>query len=159
MRKAIFYFSKWGAAKQYTDWIAAAVPGTDVIDALNGKPDPSPYDAIIIASRVIMGRIAAASFIKRNWDTLKHKKVYLLAIGMSPQDAEDSQLQYHRIPARIRNKLAGYSKVPGAIDLSKLNPIRKKIVEVLSKKVPVNDNEVAKERVAPVIEWLTNQNG
>ncbi|MFA5134423.1 MAG: flavodoxin domain-containing protein [Patescibacteria group bacterium] len=154
MRKAIFYFSKWGATKQYADWIAEAVPGTDVIDAINGKPDPSPYGAIIIATRAYMGRIAAASYLARNRETLKSKKVYLLVVGMSPQDADDSKMQYNSIPVEIRNALQGYAKVPGAIDLDKLGFIVKKMFKMFSKGAPKSENQAAKEHIAPVIEWL-----
>ncbi|MFA6099086.1 MAG: flavodoxin domain-containing protein [Patescibacteria group bacterium] len=157
MKTTIFYFSKFGATKQYAEWIAEAVPGTKLVDAFNEAPDPSPYDAIIIATRAYMGRIAAVSYLKSNWKTLKDKKMYLLVVGMSPPEAEDSQRQYYNIPIKIRKKILGYSKVPGAIDLDKLSPIRRKLVQIFSQKVPVSKNMVAKEYITPVVEWMKKQ--
>ncbi len=157
MKPAIIYFTKWGATRQYAEWIAEALPNIDLIDANRADPNPSPYDVIIIASRVFMGKIAANSFLASKWDILKDKKVYLLVVGVSPEGDKDSRTQYEMIPEHIRNGLAGYKKVTGVIDLDKLNLVLKKIFAAAVKKGTIKTGGLAKEEVAPVIEWLKSQ--
>jgi len=155
MKSAILYFSQWGATKQYAEWIAEAVPGTDVIDGFSGHFDPTTYDAVIIATRVFMGQIAAKSYLQSIWDILRRKPVYLLVVGLSPQEADDSVKQYEMIPANIRAGLAGYHKVPGVIEMDKLNFILKKMIMMFSKKgEPIKTGGIDKSQILPVIEWL-----
>jgi hypothetical protein len=101
-----------------------------------------------------MGQIAAKSFLKSNWGTLKNKKVYLLVVGVSPEGADDSWQQYQMIPEHIRQGLSGYKKVTGMIDMDKLNFFFRRIMRIAQEKGAVTSGGLNREQVEPVIEWL-----
>ena len=84
MSGIILYQSKYGATKKYVDWLAEET-GFDIVETKKAKiGDISKYDTVILAGGIYASGISGLSFLKKNIDSLKNKKVAVLCVGASP---------------------------------------------------------------------------
>ena len=75
MRGIILYASKYGATKQYADWLAEET-GFDCIETKRAKiSDIRQYDTIILGGGIYASSIAGLSFLKKNIGQLQGKKI------------------------------------------------------------------------------------
>ena len=81
MKGIILYKSKYGAAKQYAEWIAkrSGFPCIRTDDADIKKV--SEYDVIILSGGIYASGIAGLSFLKKNISRLKDKKILVFCCG------------------------------------------------------------------------------
>jgi menaquinone-dependent protoporphyrinogen IX oxidase len=130
MKTIILYKSKYGSTRQYAEFIHRSCPGSDICDLDNfDYSEIGYYDNVVIASRTYMGNIDATSFLIKQWDFLQNKNVYLLVVGMIDADAPASKESYLKIPAMIRENIH-YLKVPGRLDMDKLNWFERLVVKM-----------------------------
>jgi len=88
MKTVILYQSKYGSTKKYTEWLAAEL-SCDVIETRQAKIDEiQKYDIVILGGGIYAGGIAGISFIKKNFEKLRDKKVIVFAVGASPYSEE-----------------------------------------------------------------------
>ncbi|MBU0612602.1 flavodoxin domain-containing protein [Patescibacteria group bacterium] len=151
MNTIILYKSKWGATKQYAEWIHEAYPESDIEDLNKFDVENfSNYDIVVIGSRTYMGRILVGKFLTGNWNKLKDKKVYLFSVGMMLPDSEESKMSFKLIPEDIRSSLVGYSKLPGKIEAEKLNFLVKKFM----KKHKGPTDKIDRNSIKPIVDFL-----
>lgn len=82
----ILYQSKYGATKQYAEWLSQKLE-CDMIETKSAKiNDLAGYDTIILGGGIYANGIAGISFLKKNYSALKDKKVAVFAVGASPYD-------------------------------------------------------------------------
>ncbi|NLP33710.1 MAG: flavodoxin [Clostridiales bacterium] len=80
----VLYQSKYGATKKYAKWLSKEL-SCDVIETKKAKvEDVEAYDTIILGGGIYASGIAGISFLKKNFDRLKGKKVMVFAVGASP---------------------------------------------------------------------------
>ncbi|MEI7604392.1 MAG: flavodoxin domain-containing protein [bacterium] len=151
MRALIIYKSKYGTAKQYAEWIKEEVEA-DIfsIDDFNIS-EIQAYDKIIIVSATYMGVIKADKFLIENWNLLKDKKVYLVAVGLV--FTEDAVKTYEQIPAFIRKNIQ-YIKIPGKIQYNRLNLFEKIMVKIMKGQ---NLDKVDRNTIKPVVEFANEK--
>lgn len=151
MRIKIIYHTKWGSAQQYAEWLAEEI-SAEISPAQEFDATELPnIDTVCLVSRTYMGRIQIAGLMKKYWPELSLKNIILVAVGQIPE--EKSRETFELIPEEIRTKLK-YFKVPGAIDLDKLNFLEKKIVKMMRSKDPVTEIPMAREHLSRVIEYI-----
>lgn len=82
----ILYQSKYGATKQYVDWLKEET-GYDCIETKNAKFElVQKYDVLVLGGGVYASGIAGLHFLKKNIDRLTDKKIAVFAVGASPYD-------------------------------------------------------------------------
>ena len=85
---AVIYMSKYGATKKYAEWLGEDL-SADVIELKNAKIDHiEKYDLIIYGRGIYASGIAGFSYISKNYDRLKNKKIIVFGVGASPFSEE-----------------------------------------------------------------------
>ena len=82
----ILYRSKYGATKKYADWLCEAT-GFDIAET--SKADirkVEQYETVILCGGIYASGIAGLSFLRKNCDRLKEKKIAVFCVGASPYD-------------------------------------------------------------------------
>src|ERR1043165_7590557 len=89
MKGIVIYKSKYGAAKQYAQWIAESL-GILAVPADNIKAaDLGAYDYVIAGSSIYIGKIMIKDWLEKNSDALKDKKLFFFIVGGAyPADKE-----------------------------------------------------------------------
>lgn len=100
MTGTVIYASRYGATRQYAEWIGKhlnlAVSSTDLI------PDRiPPADFYIVGSPVYMGKLAISKWLKQNEIQFRNKKMFLFIVGGTRLDDSSA------IAAIIRENLPG----------------------------------------------------
>ena len=86
MNGVILYKSKYGATRQYADWLADAT-GFRLVEAGAVKSeDFASCDAVIFGGGIYASGIAGLPILKKNMDLLAGKKVLAFCVGASPFD-------------------------------------------------------------------------
>lgn len=86
VKTIILYQSKYGATKQYAEWLSLKLD-CPMIETKSAKiDDVAEYDAIILGGGIYANGIAGISFLKKNYKKLKDKKIAVFAVGASPYD-------------------------------------------------------------------------
>ena len=106
MNGIILYKSKYGATKKYADWLSEST-GFPCIET--DKADigaVSGYDVIILGGGIYASGIAGLSFLKKNIDKLKDKKIIVFCCGASPFNQEAFEEIVHH---NMKGELEGIS--------------------------------------------------
>lgn len=82
----ILYQSKYGATKKYADWLAQKTNFTVIETAKAKIYNVSSHDCIILCGGIYASGIAGLSFLKKNYNALKDKKIAIFCVGASPYD-------------------------------------------------------------------------
>lgn len=85
MKKGIIlYKSKYGATKQYAQWLHEKT-GFDIKDSTVAKNlSYQTYDIIIYCGGIYASGIAGLSYVRKHREAFKHKKLIILCVGASP---------------------------------------------------------------------------
>ena len=79
MKTIILYTSKYGATKKYADWLAAELSCAAEETKRADIAKVQQYDTVILGGGIYAGGIAGLSFIKKNYERLKAKKLIVFA--------------------------------------------------------------------------------
>lgn len=80
----VIYQSKYGATKKYAEWLSEEL-ACDLLETKNASVEKvEKYNVIILGGGIYATGIAGVSFLKRNYNRLKHKKLVVFAVGASP---------------------------------------------------------------------------
>jgi len=89
MNGAVLYRSKHGSTGQYAKWLSESLQ-ISLIDAKEARAtDLAQYDYLVFCSPVYYGKLLIAGFIKKNRALLKNKRIYLLVVGGTDENAKD----------------------------------------------------------------------
>ena len=81
MSGIIYYKTKYGSTEEYAKWLSEDV-GFELKNLADG-PKIGSEQFVVIGSSLMMGKVTAASWIKKNWDKLKDKKLVFFCVGGS----------------------------------------------------------------------------
>lgn len=139
MKTLILYYTKRGSTKQYAEWLGEAIPTSEVANIKDfDRNRLNDFERIVIGSYIYAGKIMALTYIIANWDMLKNKKPILFTVGMLSPEEESSIMTYKNIPDNVRNGLQ-YVKLPGRMEVNKLNFFEKLITKVIKPGAPFGD--------------------
>lgn len=130
----ILYQSKYGATKKYASWLSeeTGYPMKETKKAKIG--DVEKYDTIILGGGVYASGIAGLSFLKKNIEALKGKKIIVFCVGASPFDEKDFLEVVHRnMKDRLQNIPCFYCR--GAWDMDRMTVIDRNLCKMLRKAV------------------------
>ncbi len=130
MKKAVVYNSKYGATKQYAEWIAAALHA-DLIDGKHLKASSlSPYDMIIYGGGIFSGGIYRLDFLKKHIrKELKGKVIICFGVGITVNH-DENQIQADEI--NFKDVLEGLPcfYLPGKFDPAAVRGVDKGIIKI-----------------------------
>ena len=120
MKGIIIYKTKYGSTKKYVDWLAEETD-FDIINVSKAKiNDIKEYDVIALFGSVYASSISGLSFIRKNYNELKNKKIIVFAVGASPLDKNTlNELKNHNLKDDLKDISLFYGR--GAIDEEKLS--------------------------------------
>jgi len=122
MKGIIVYKGKYGATKQYADWLAQELQ-LPVISADNIRSTQlNEYDVILIGTSVYFGKLKITAWIKENQSILEGKALFLFLVsGTKPSEKEKLEAYVSSgIPDAIRRRCKIYY-LPGRVILAKLS--------------------------------------
>lgn len=87
MKKGIIiYQSKYGATKKYAEWLCkmtgfecVEIPKALISEVMN-------YEIVLLCGGIYASGIAGLSFLKKNINSLRNKKIAIFCVGASPYD-------------------------------------------------------------------------
>ncbi|MFI5151845.1 MAG: flavodoxin domain-containing protein [Chitinophagales bacterium] len=106
MKGIILYKGKYGATRQYADWLGADLQLPVVMaDHLEGV-DLSKYDFLVIGSSVYIGKLQLRDWLKRSIGSFQGKKLFLFIVCGTPPGQKDilDYIARHNIPEGIRGQ-------------------------------------------------------
>ncbi len=138
MDKTVVVFqSKYGATKQYAQWIAEEL-SCDIFDRKNiNATDLEPYDTIIYGGGLYAGGVLGIDLLTKNFDKLRDKNLILFTCGLAdPTDTNntnDIRKSLSKVlTAQMQDKIRVFH-LRGAIDYAKLGLMHKAMMAMLHK--------------------------
>jgi menaquinone-dependent protoporphyrinogen IX oxidase len=110
MKGIIIYQGKYGATKQYAQWLAEATGlNTRRADATSG-PDLAGYELIVIGSSVYVGKLQVSNWVKKNREYLYGKKLFLFQVAGTPPSETGKRDSYNlaSLPKDLYNSCQFY---------------------------------------------------
>lgn len=133
-RNLILYKSKYGASRQYAQWIAKLADG-DIFEAeALGKIDTARYDCVIFSGGIYAGGLAGARLLKKNREKLLNKRLIIFAVGASPEDKEQSVQMKARLSGILERDIEFFYG-RGAYDEAKMTLKDRTLCRMLRKSV------------------------
>lgn len=172
---AVVYKSKYGSTKRYAQILQNHLEA-DVIESKDAKiAQLSKYDVLVFAGGIMASGIAGLSFLKKNYEALRDKRIYLLGVGASkPREAILEEMSKRNLKGDLEGLPLFYAR--GKWDVEELNFVDKKMCKMLykglSKKAENELNEydrefieryyesndwVSDDQVQPLIEAIKNR--
>lgn len=169
----VLYKSKYGASKQYAEWIAEDLGCKSLnIDDINFE-DIWAYKTIILGGGLYANNIAGAKWLLKHIDELEGKNIVFYSVGITPLDCRD---YYDRLvieqtfPESLRNKYKVFNflgkmltdeltfthkmalKTLKKIMTNKENPteMEKMLIELCD----YNKNEISRAQINELVEYV-----
>ena len=92
MKKGIvLYQSKYGATKKYAEWLAGKT-GFDCVELKKAEAwQVAEYETVVLGGGIYASGIAGLSFLRKNWERLREKKLAVFAVGRPPTTRRPSR--------------------------------------------------------------------
>lgn len=162
---AIVYCSRYGATRQYAEWLAEELKWPLLRAEKTTYEDLLLYDTLIIGSSVYIGKLLIKGWLKANNPALGDKNVLFFIVCGTPASEREQQQTIAR--TNIPHDLIGPDNVfflPGRVVISKLSWRNKFMLKMGARlqKDPAKaasmrkdvDN-VRKEHIAPILQHAT----
>jgi menaquinone-dependent protoporphyrinogen IX oxidase len=166
MKAIIIYKSKYGATRQYAEWLS-----TELQLPLTGPENLTSqslamYDYVVIGSSVYEGGLLTRSWLKKHTKALQSKKVFLFIVCATPVTEKEKLdvIARNNIPETILN-VSGVYFLHGRMIIEKLSWIDKLMLKVGARlqKDPVakktmlqNFDDVKKENIVELVNAVKN---
>jgi menaquinone-dependent protoporphyrinogen IX oxidase len=122
MNSILIYSSKYGATRQYADWIGKALE-IPIVDSENTTtPEIIQNDTFIIGSSVYIGRLRIRKWLKKNQHLLKNKRIILFIVCGTPVEEKEKWSEYIRqsVPETLMPDCSVHV-LPGRMWFAKVN--------------------------------------
>ncbi|OQB12394.1 MAG: flavodoxin [Firmicutes bacterium ADurb.Bin193] len=123
MSTVIIYKSKYGTTEKYARWLAEDLE-CDLLKVSDAKANHlAQYDTIIYGGGLYAGGVIGFSFIKKNFEKLKDKKIVLFAVGASTQiEKAAEEVTSRNLTEEMRKSIKVFF-LRGGLDYKKMNPL------------------------------------
>ena len=122
MKGIVIYKGKYGATKQYAEWLADVLSLPVVVtDNINGN-QLKEFDYLLLGSSVYIGKLQIQQWLKKNIPFINDKKVFFFQVASTPPEEKEKRQTYNQtsIPEELRNKFEFYF-LPGRLIMKKLS--------------------------------------
>lgn len=106
MKGIVIYKGKYGATRQYANWIGGEL-AWPVIDADHVSGEGlSQYDAVILGGSIYIGKWQLRDWIRRNLSALQRKKLVIFIVAGTPPDEKEklALIAKNNVPEEIKNR-------------------------------------------------------
>ncbi|MGN6352202.1 MAG: flavodoxin domain-containing protein [Parafilimonas sp.] len=128
MNGIIIYTSKYGATKQYAEWLGEMLNLPAISSNRIMKDDLEKYDYILLGTPVYFGKFKLKAWLRHNIRTLINKKLLLFIVNATTSEETEKRNKF--IEDNVPRELRPYCKfffVPGRVIHEKLT-LRDKLV-------------------------------
>ncbi len=134
----IVYRSKYGATKKYADWLCEAT-GFDITETSKADiAQVEQYETVILCGGIYASGIAGLSFLRKNYDRLKAKKIAVFCVGASPYDETAFEaIKVHNLKDDLKSIPVFYGR--GAWDQKNMRFADRTLCKMLQKAVAKKD--------------------
>lgn len=134
----ILYRSKYGATKKYADWLCEAI-GFDIAETAKADiRQVEQYETVILCGGLYASGIAGLSFLRKNGERLKAKRLAVFCVGASPYDeAAFEAIKAHNLKDDLKNIPVFYGR--GAWDQENMSFADRTLCKMLQKAVAKKD--------------------
>lgn len=122
MKGIVIYKGKYGATKQYAEWLGEVLSLPVVMaDNINGN-QLTKFDYLLMGSSVYIGKLQIHKWLKNNISFISDKKVFFFQVAATPPEEKEKRQTYNQtsIPEELRNKFEFYF-LPGRMIMKKLS--------------------------------------
>lgn len=134
----ILYQSKYGATKKYVDWLVEETKFEIIVTSKANINKVKQYDFIILAGGIYASGISGLSFLKKNYNDIKDKKIAVFCVGASPYEEKAfKQICEHNLKNDIKDIPVFYGR--GSWDEEKMTFKDKTLCKMLQKVVAKQD--------------------
>lgn len=134
----IVYQSKYGATKKYVEWLQGMTNFRCIEISKAVVNEVAQYETIILCGGIYASGIAGLSFLKKNIDKLKNKKLAILCVGASPYDEKAfADIKAHNLTGDLRDIPLFYGR--GAWNENKMKFMDRTLCKMLQKSVAKKD--------------------
>ncbi len=134
----VVYRSKYGATRKYVNWLCERT-GFDAVETPAAKIEQlEQYETVVFCGGIYASGIAGLSFLRKHYDTLKHKKLAVFCVGASPYDeAAFAAVKSHNLKDTLANIPAFYGR--GGWDQNRMTFKDRTLCKMLQKAVAKKD--------------------
>lgn len=106
MRGVIIYKSKYGATRQYAQWLSNELKFPAVHPEEINADDIINADLVVFGSAVYMGKLLIKNWLKRNLDLVKNKKLFLFIVCATPPAEKEklNEIVKNNVPLSIMDR-------------------------------------------------------
>ena len=140
MNGVILYQSKYGATKKYASWLSEET-GFSIVETKKAKiEDIEKFDTIVLGGGIYASGIAGVSFLKKNIEVLKNKRIIVFCVGASPYDEKDFlEVVHHNMKDKLCSIPCFYCR--GAWNMDEMSIIDRNLCKMLRKAVAKKKTE------------------
>lgn len=162
MKAAIVYKGKYGATRQYVEWLGEALklPVLTVGDVAAAQIPEA--DFLLIGTSVYYGRFRIRKWLRENVKAISGKKLFLFVVNATSPDEQAKRNKFieDNVPKEVRNQCETFF-LPGRLIHSQLhffdrfmvNMSARMVKDPEKKKAALSDlDEVKKENLAPLVD-------
>jgi len=165
MKGIIVYKGKYGATKQYAQWLGEELNLPVVTTGELKTDDLLLSDFIVMGSSVYVGKLQISQWLNNNLDTIGRKKIFFFQVAGTPPVEKEKLNNYFRsgVPEEIREQCEVYY-YPGKMIFNKLSWKDRFMLKMgarlsrdaAAKKTMLTDyNKVKKENIASLVNAVT----
>lgn len=135
MKKGIIiYQSKYGATRKYVEWLQK-MTGFECVETPKALiSEVMRYETILLCGGIYASGIAGVSFLKKNINKLRNKKIAIFCVGASPYDESAfAEIKTHNLTGDLKDIPLFYGR--GVWDESKMNFMDRTLCKMLQKSV------------------------
>jgi len=161
MSGTIYYQTKYGSTEEYATWLSEDV-GFKLMNIKKG-PKIGSEQVVVLGSSLMMGKVTAAGWIKKNWDSMKDKKLVFFSVGGSKVGSKErADIITRCLPEDVIKKMKIFH-LPGRIDHKKLNFLMSRMIksfaknekdEVEKRRAIDGYNDVKRENLNPIVAYI-----
>ncbi|ULQ58546.1 flavodoxin domain-containing protein [Brucepastera parasyntrophica] len=128
---AILYKSKYGSTRQYAEWIAEETQGDLFVLPKVTAAQLADYETLIIGGGLYAGQVSGISFLKKNFEALKTKKLIVFSVGASFDNEETvEKMKKENFPPEMWNSIT-FFHLHGALNYSAMNFFDRTLMKIL----------------------------
>lgn len=161
MKGIVIYKGKYGATRQYAEWLGDAL-GFYVLSAgQETKEQLAGADYVLLGSSIYIGKLQMREWLEKNKALVANKKVYLFIVAGTPLHEKVKLEGYYKanVPPDMLGKIKYYF-LPGKLEFKKLSWMDKLLLKtgsMLAKRsgetISTTDyNEVKRENITVLID-------
>lgn len=134
----IIYQSKYGATKKYAGWMREMTGFACIENSKAAWSEAARYATVIVCGGIYASGIAGLSFLRKNINMLKGKKIAVFAVGASPYDENALlEIKARNLKNELKNIPLYYGR--GIWDESQMKFIDRTMCKMLQKSVSKKD--------------------